>query len=78
MLRERERRHRKIGEREIVRQQVSRSQRPGEWQASRTTSEHHVTEAAVLPSEIEQLPDLQGYRKIASQPSWLRVNLSGR
>jgi len=25
-----------------------------------------VTEAAVLPSEIEQLPDLQGYLKLAS------------
>jgi hypothetical protein len=29
----------------------------------------HVTESAVLPSEIEQLPDLQGYLKFASQPS---------
>jgi hypothetical protein len=25
-----------------------------------------------LPSEIEQLPDLQGYLKFASTPSWVR------
>jgi hypothetical protein len=34
-----------------------------------------VTESAVLPSEIEQLPDLQGYLKFASQPEWRRVTL---
>jgi hypothetical protein len=28
-----------------------------------THSEHHCTEAAVMASEIEQLPDLQGYLK---------------
>ena len=67
-----------IGEREIVRQQVSRSQWPNEWHALSTTSEQHVTEEAVLPSEIEQLPDLQGYLKITSQPSWLRISLGGR
>ena len=61
------------GERELVRQQVSRSQWPNEWHALRTTSEQHVTEEAVLPSEIEQLPDLQGYLKIASQQRWPRV-----
>lgn len=64
-----------IGEREIVRIQESRSRRPGEWQSSRSTSEHHVTEAAVLPSEIEQLADLQGYLKLASSPSWQRVQI---
>ena len=64
-----------IDERAIVRQHLARSQRPGVSQASRTTSEYHVTEAAVLPSEIEQLPDLRGYLKIASQPSWLFVAL---
>jgi|GEM_PF-2855090 len=30
----------------------------GDWLSSQTTSEHHVTEHAVLPSEIEQPPDL--------------------
>jgi len=29
-------------------------------------SQHHVTESAVLASEIEQLPNLQGYLKFAS------------
>jgi hypothetical protein len=35
----------------------------------------HVTEAAVLPSELEQLPDLTGYVKTASYPEWLKVRL---
>ena len=37
--------------------------------------EQHVTEAAVLPTEIEQLPDLAGYLKFTSHPAWLRVRL---
>jgi hypothetical protein len=49
-----------IGEREILRIHESHSRKPGEWQASKTTSEHRTTESAVLPSEIEQLPDLAG------------------
>ena len=64
-----------IGEREVVRHHESRSRRPGEWRYSRTFSDQHVTEAAVLPSEIEQLPDLAGYVKLASSPSWCRVKL---
>jgi hypothetical protein len=28
-----------------------------------------------MASEIEQLPDLSGYLKLASQPHWKRVNL---
>jgi type IV secretory pathway TraG/TraD family ATPase VirD4 len=64
-----------IGEREIVRIHESRSTRPGTWQASKTWSEQHVTESAVLPSEIEQLPDLAGYLKLASSPSWRRVQI---
>jgi type IV secretory pathway TraG/TraD family ATPase VirD4 len=65
-----------IGEREIVRVHQSRSRSSKEWRSSVTSSEHHVTEAAVLPSEIEQLPDLQGYLKLASSPSWRRVSIS--
>ena len=34
--------------------------------ASTSKSLQHVTESAVLPSEIEQLPDLQGFLKFAS------------
>ena len=55
-----------IGEREIVRIHESRSFHPGRVQTSKTHSEHHITESAVLPSEIEQLPDLAGYLKVAS------------
>ena len=42
---------------------------------STSVSEQHVVERAVLASEIEQLPDLAGYLKLASSPAWLRVNL---
>ena len=68
-----------IGEREIVRRQVSRgSDREGAWSArgtrrSKSTSEQHVTETAVLASEIEQLPDLTGYLRTASSPTWRKV-----
>jgi hypothetical protein len=48
----------------------------GDWLSSQTTSEHHVTEHAVIPSEIEQLPDLSGFLKLASSPSWRRVNVT--
>jgi type IV secretory pathway TraG/TraD family ATPase VirD4 len=63
-----------IGEREIIREQISKT---SGWKSSSTTttSEQHVTESAVLPSEIEQLPDLSGYLKIASMPNWKRVDL---
>ena len=64
-----------IGEREVIRPLESRSRRPGQWQYARTFSDHQMTEAAVLPSEIEQLPDLTGYVKLASAPSWYQVTL---
>jgi type IV secretory pathway TraG/TraD family ATPase VirD4 len=64
-----------IGEREVVRVHEARSRRAGEWHGSRTVSDQHVTEAAVLPSQIEQLPDLTGYLKVASTPSWQKVQL---
>jgi hypothetical protein len=65
-----------IGKREVVRTQVSIWRRPNEWLSSQTTSEHHVTEHAVMPSEIEQLPDLAGFLKLASSPSWSWVNIT--
>ncbi len=64
-----------IGEREVIRRQVSRSRRPSEFLATQTLSEHHIMESAVLASQIEQLPDLQGYLKLASTPGWKRVAL---
>lgn len=64
-----------IGEREIIREQITKSRRPSEWLASESIAKQHVTESAVLASEIEQLPDLSGYLKFASQPEWKRVTL---
>jgi type IV secretory pathway TraG/TraD family ATPase VirD4 len=67
-----------IGDREVIRPAISSSRRPGEWRHTRSYSEQHVTEPAVLPSEIEQLPDLQGFLKIAASPGWRRVKLMRR
>jgi type IV secretory pathway TraG/TraD family ATPase VirD4 len=70
-----------IGEREVARRSTSRgrdgSGLPGSrgWRRSTNVSEQRVTEAAVLASELEQLPDLAGYLKTASSPAWLRVRL---
>jgi type IV secretory pathway TraG/TraD family ATPase VirD4 len=71
-----------IGEREIVRRQTSRGRdRDGAFifkgaRRSTNVSEQHVTEAAVMPSELEQLPDLAGYLKTASSRAWRRVRLA--
>ncbi len=71
-----------IGEREIVRRQTSRGRdRDGSFMArgsrrSTNTSEQNVMEAAVMASELEQLPDLTGYLKTASSAEWLRVVFS--
>jgi hypothetical protein len=64
-----------IGDREIVRTTVSRSSRYTEMFGSVSHSEHFNVEPAVLPSQIEQLPDLAGYLKQASDPRWHRVRL---
>ncbi len=64
-----------IGEREVLRQSTSRSRRPTELFASITRAEHLSVESAVMAAQIEQLPDLAGYLKIASQPQWRRVAL---
>jgi type IV secretory pathway TraG/TraD family ATPase VirD4 len=70
-----------IGERDVARRSTSRgrdgSGLPGGrgWRRSTNVSEQRVTEAAVLPAEIEQLPDMSGYLKTASSHVWLRVRL---
>jgi Type IV secretion-system coupling protein DNA-binding domain len=64
-----------IGEREVRRTSTSRSRRATELFGSVTRSEHVAVESAVMSSQIEQLPDLSGYLKLASQPSWQRVRL---
>jgi hypothetical protein len=71
-----------IGEREIVRRQIARGRdRAGLFTAgglrrSTNVSEQTVTEVAVLPSELERLPDLRGYFKKASSPEWFKVSLA--
>jgi type IV secretory pathway TraG/TraD family ATPase VirD4 len=67
-----------IGEREILRRQVSRgSDRESAFSSrtrrSRNITEQTATETAVMPSELEQLPDLCGYLKTASGARWLKV-----
>ena len=69
-----------IGDRERLKQQISRGlDREMPWSAraarrSRNVTDQWVTEPAVLPAELEQLPDLCGYLKFASSPAWLKVN----
>jgi type IV secretory pathway TraG/TraD family ATPase VirD4 len=71
-----------IGDREVVRLQTSRGRdREGALlgkgsRRSRNVTEQQTTEAAVMPSELEQLPDLAGYLKTASSPIWRRVALT--
>ena len=68
-----------IGERELVRRQITRGCDYGGFFSShglrRSTqvNEQHVTETALLPSELEQLPDLVGYLKTASARAWTQV-----
>ena len=68
-----------IGQREILRVHTSYS-RPlglgGAARATRTRSEQHTIEHAVMASEIEQLADLAGFLKVASRPQWQRVQLA--
>jgi type IV secretory pathway TraG/TraD family ATPase VirD4 len=71
-----------IGDREVIRRQTSRgSDREGGFsirgaRRSRNVTLQHVTEAAVMASQIEQLPDLAGYFKSASSPAWLKVTMA--
>ena len=70
-----------IGRHEVLRQTVARTRplRPGGlMHQSRTVSEQYALEDVVMASEIEQLPDLTGFLKFASQPAWRRVRLSIR
>jgi type IV secretory pathway TraG/TraD family ATPase VirD4 len=64
-----------IGEREVLRTTVSKSARATEILGSVTHNQHVSVEPAVLPSQVEQLPDLTGYLKYASDPRWQRVRL---
>ncbi|MGA2398177.1 MAG: type IV secretion system DNA-binding domain-containing protein [Steroidobacteraceae bacterium] len=65
-----------VGEREVLRTSISRSRRATEFIGTTSRSEHVSVEHALLASQIEQLPDLTGYLKYASEPTWQRVQLS--
>jgi type IV secretory pathway TraG/TraD family ATPase VirD4 len=73
-----------IGEREVVRRQISRAHDRGGWftagsaRRSTTFSRQPTIETAVLAAEIEQLPDLSGFLKTAASPVWLRVTVRCR
>jgi type IV secretory pathway TraG/TraD family ATPase VirD4 len=67
-----------IGEREVMRTSVSKSRRATDIWGSVTRSEQIAVESAVLPSQVEQLPDLAGYLKFASEPAWLSVRLDAK
>jgi len=70
-----------IGDREVIRRQVSRGRDreagfvPRGTRRSLQISEQHATEPAVMPSELERLPDLVGYLKLAGAADWRRVSL---
>ena len=46
------------------------------FKKTRTVSDHHFVEDAIMASEIEQLPDLSGFLKLASRPHWQRVTFA--
>jgi Type IV secretion-system coupling protein DNA-binding domain len=53
----------------------SETRRPS-GEASTTTSEQRTIEPAFMASEIERLPDLTGFLKLASIPDWMRATLT--
>ena len=71
-----------IGDREVVRKERSRGHHyptlfaKGGGSTSSGVTYRHVRESAVMASEIEQLPDLEGLLKLASSPEWWRVRLT--
>jgi len=65
-----------IGQREVIHTTRSKTHSPRNWFASTTTSEQLKIEPTVMASEIERLPDLAGYLKLASIPDWLAVKLT--
>lgn len=64
-----------VGEREVTAWQISHSTAGRAFRRQTSTSRtlQRRTESALLPAEIEQLPDRAGYLKLASAPAWVRV-----
>jgi len=73
-----------IGDREVVRAEIPHgSSQPsffsrGGSSASQSVTHRHVTESAVMTSQIEQLQDLAGFLKLASNPAWIQLALMAR
>jgi type IV secretion system coupling TraD/TrwB family protein len=65
-----------IGQREVLHTTRSTTRRPGEWLSSISKSEQLRIEPAIMASEIERLPDLAGFLKIASLPDWQIATLT--
>jgi type IV secretory pathway TraG/TraD family ATPase VirD4 len=71
-----------IGDREIVRRQIShgsdREAAPSMrgTRRSRNVTDQQATEPAVMASELEQLADLCGYLKTSSSQQWVKVAFS--
>ncbi len=67
-----------IGDREIVRVAKSKSRSSDGFMQPRRdtegTTEQHAVEAAVMPAEIEQLPDRSGFLKMPSHTAWLKLS----
>ena len=68
-----------IGQREVLHtvQSTTRLSR-WHWKSSTTTSQQIKIEPAVMASEVERLPDLEGFLKVASVPDWQLVRLTPR
>ena len=64
-----------IGQREVMQITESRSRAPAKLLSTVTTAQHVKIEPAVMASEIERLPDLAGFLRLASDPDWHRVRL---
>jgi type IV secretory pathway TraG/TraD family ATPase VirD4 len=65
-----------IGQREVMHTTVSKTRRPNQWMPSTTTAEQLKIEPAIMASQIERLPDLEGFLKLASIPDWQVVRLA--
>jgi hypothetical protein len=65
-----------IGQREVMHTTLSITRRTGEWRRATSKSEQLRIEPAVMASEIERLPDLAGFLKIASVPDWQVATLT--
>ena len=63
-----------LGERHTIRKVTSESGRDG----SKSESEQHSIEAAVLPSEILSLPNLVGYLRVPNDPVIKKIKLTPR